>query len=157
MWADFLIAAGLAILLGVGVTVLVQRGGGKAERRRTRAIADASGARHEPLAEGEQEHAEEMRALAEEHRTGEQRIVRKQQHLTSVTAIARRYARKPKHAKAKLPKSKRFDPLTSPLSGPLEKPVMLPDRQPQPWDLESFTGEWNAGSQFVRPLNGSRR
>lgn len=156
MWADFLIALGVAVLLGCGITVLVRRGGGKTERRRSKAIAEAAGARHDPIPEDEQEHAEDMRVLASEHRTGELRIVRKQQHLSSVTAVARKYARKPKHGVRKVPKSKRFDPLTSPMPV-TEKAVMLPATQPVPWELESFTSEWAAGSRAVRELKGARR
>lgn len=150
MWPEVLIALGLAIILGVAVRSWVTRGGGKAERHRARAKAEAAGARHEPIPEAEQQHADEMRALADEHRTGEQRIVRKQQHLTSVAAIARKYRRTPKHAAAKLPGrgrrgAKQFDPLTSPMPV-TEQAVMVPGRKPIVWDLPEFTEEWERGA-----------
>lgn len=144
----------------LGIWLWIRKSGTKEERRRAKAIAAATARRHEQLSDDEQVQAEEMHALAGEHRTGEQRIVRKQQHLTSIAAVARRYRRPAKHSARKLPKpgkSKQFDPLTSPLRGQLEKTVMVPAQQPAPWFPADFTGEWEAGSRVVRELNGARR
>jgi hypothetical protein len=155
MWADFLIGLGLAVLLGVGVLAWTRRGGGKNERRRAKAIADATSRRHEPLNADEQEHAEEIHAIVEEYRTGElPKVVEPRR--PSVREVARKYRRPGKHAATKLPKSKRFDPLTSPMTV-TEKAVMLPATPPVPWELESFTSEWAAGSRAVRELKGARR
>jgi hypothetical protein len=133
----------------LGIWLWIRKSGTKEERRRAKAIADATARRHEQLSEDEQVQAEEMHALADEHRTGEQRIVRKQQHLSSIAAVARRYRRPAKHSARKLPKppkSKRFDPLTSPLRGQLEKPVMLPDAPPEPFLNGEFTeARWHVG------------
>lgn len=155
--ADFLIGLGVCVLLGISVTLLVRRGGGKVERRRTKAIAEATGRRHDPLPLHEQEHAEEIHALVEEYRTGDlPRVrVRADKPLT-VRDVARKYARRSKHSARRVPRSKRFDPLTSPLPV-TEKAVMLPAVQPPPWQLDSFTGEWAAGSRVVREMNGTRR
>jgi hypothetical protein len=146
MWADFLIALGIATLLGCGITVLVRRGGGKTERRRTKAIAEATGRRHDPLPQHEQEHAEEIHALVEEYRTGDLPRVRiRADKPLTVRDVARKYARRSKHSARRVPRSKRFDPLTSPLPV-TEKAVMLPARQPQPWHLGEFTeARWRVG------------
>lgn len=138
--ADFVIALGVAILLGVGITSWVRRGGGKTERRRAKAIVAATARRHAPLSDEEQEHAEEIHAIVEEYRTGElPKVVEPRR--PSVRDVARKYRRPAKHAARKVPKSKRFDPLTSPMPV-TEKAVMLPARAPQPWDLGGFTDQW---------------
>ena len=152
---DLLIALGLAILLGVVITSVVRRGGGPAERRRAKSETEAKTRRHDVLKPHEQEHAAEIHAMVVEARTGDiPRYVEPRK--PSVRDIARKYARKPKHGARKVPKSKRFDPLTSPMPV-TEQAVMLPATPPVPWELESFTSEWAAGSRAVRPMNGARR
>jgi|SRR6185369_2437462 len=142
--ADFLITLGV-VLLGVAAFAWTRRGGGKTERRRAKSEADANTRKHEPLTADEQEHAEEIHAIVQEYRTGELAKVVEPRKPT-VRDIARKYRRPAKHSAAKLPKtpkSKRFDPLTSPMPV-TEKPVMLPAQQPQ-IDIDSFTQGWSRG------------
>lgn len=144
MWADLLIGCGIAALLGVAVVVYRLRGGGPAERRRARAVIEATTRRHAPMKPAEAEHAAEIHALVEEYRTGElPKIVEPRK--PTVRDLARKYRRPAKHGARKVPRSRRFDPLTGPVTGPMEKAVMLPGRQPQLLDLGGFTEEWRAG------------
>jgi len=141
--ADSLITLGV-VLLGVAAYAWTRRGGGKTERQRAKSEAAANTRRHEPLTADEQEHAEEIHAIVQEYRTGElARVVEPRK--PTVRDIARRYSRKPKHGVRKVPRSKRFDPLTDPMPV-TEKPVMLPGPVPKPTNLGEFTeARWRVG------------
>ncbi|WP_433078963.1 hypothetical protein ACQP1P_38820 [Dactylosporangium sp. CA-052675] len=71
MWADFLIALGLAVLGGAVVVVIRRRGGGPAERHRVRAIAAAIAPLPDLRNADEHEHVQEIHALYEQYRTDE--------------------------------------------------------------------------------------
>src|SRR5258705_547370 len=76
---DFLIALAILAVAGAYLVHRVRKGGTKEERRRTRAIADATARRHGPLKNPEEQKlADEWQADTEEKRarTGEQPLVR---------------------------------------------------------------------------------
>ncbi len=137
---DVLIAFGILLLLGVGVTVVVRKSGSKEERRRAKAIADANGRRHDPLSDEEREHADAIHEIVQEARTGDLPKYVEPRRPT-VRDIARKYRRPAKHSAKRLPKTRSSNPLTGPLPQQLEPTVMLPGPPPA-WHLESFTDRW---------------
>jgi len=141
--ADFLIALGILVILGVGVTFVVRKNSSREERRRAKAISDANG-RHEPLSEEEREHADAIHEIVQEARTGDLPKYRDERRPT-VREVARKYRRPAKHSAKRPPKSKVVKTaLDGPIRGELAPAVMLPGPTPA-WDLESFTGSWTTG------------
>jgi hypothetical protein len=139
--ANTLIALGILLGLAVGA-ILVYRARTKQERRRRKAIADATG-RHEPLNADEQKLADAWREDVEKVRTGELPRITDEPRRPRVQEIARRYRRPAKHSARKVPRTKTRtdDALSGPLPAQLERPVMVPARPPS-WQLESFTTGW---------------
>jgi hypothetical protein len=140
--SDFLIAAGVAVLLGVGFYLVKRKSGTKEERRRAKATRDATVRRHAPMTEEEQELADAWHEDVQQARTGDLPKYRDPSATRAVRDAVRRYQRKGKHSTHRVPKGK---PAASPLDGPLpaqlEQTVMLPGPAPA-WHLESFSTSW---------------
>jgi hypothetical protein len=148
--ADLLITLGILTLLGVGV-IVVYRARTKQERRRKKAIADATG-RHAPLLNAEEQKlADEWRADVEKVRTGELPRITDEPKRPKVLEVARRYRRPAKHSARRVPRTRARtdDALTGPLPAQLERPVMVPSTPPA-WRLESFTTDVWKAAQVVR-------
>lgn len=160
MLLDTLIAIAV-VFIGAGVVaLLVHKSRTKEERHRAKAIADANGRRHDPLTEEEQRHADAIHEIVQEARTGELPKYRDPTRPTFRDTV-RRYRRSGKHS-AKRPAPPGSKPvksvktaLTGPLPAELAPAVMLPGVIPH-IDIDTFTGEWAAGSRYVRKVGAPR-
>lgn len=137
-------------ILGLAVGALVYgvvKSGTKEERRRAKAIAEASGPSHVPLKPEEQELADAWHEDVQEYRTGELPKYVDAPRRPTVREVARKYRHKPSHSAKRLPKSKSAPKtaLDGPLPRELAMPVMLPGPIPTT-DIADFTGEWQAAT-----------
>lgn len=132
---DALIASAILGLLSLGA-FLVFKSRTKEERRRARAIAEATGPLHVLLTAEEQELADGHHALVEEQRRYRDRRTR-----SPLQEAVRRYRRPAKHGVRKVPTTKPRDALSAPLRGELERAVMVPGAEPK-LDLGGFTESW---------------
>lgn len=125
------------------------------ERGRARSIAAASAPLHgDVLPPDEQALADAHHELATEWRTGEQPVVRPVRRQVAVRRPAR--WQRVATARRRLAARAAADPLSAPIAVPLERPVFTAGLvEPAPWDLESFTQQWETG-EIARIVDEAR-